>query len=102
MYRSHPPVVFATTRRRFVQGLAGSALTLASARYLNRAQAAQPGTVLSGTEFNLEIGALEVNFTGAPRMATVVNGQLPAPGSGVDPAIRANGESGARRGWRGQ
>jgi CopA family copper-resistance protein len=35
--------------------------------------------VLSGTEFNLEIGESPVNFTGTPRMATTVNGSLPAP-----------------------
>ncbi len=35
--------------------------------------------MLRGTEFNLEIGTREVNFTGASRRATVVNGQLPAP-----------------------
>jgi CopA family copper-resistance protein len=35
--------------------------------------------VLSGTEFNLEIGESPVNFTGHPRMATTVNGSLPAP-----------------------
>ncbi len=35
--------------------------------------------MLSGTEFDLEIGAREVNFTGTPRTATVVNGQLPGP-----------------------
>ncbi len=35
--------------------------------------------VLSGTEFELDIGAKDVNFTGALRPATVVNGQIPAP-----------------------
>jgi len=35
--------------------------------------------VLSGTEFNLEIGESIVNFTGNPRIATTVNGSLPAP-----------------------
>jgi FtsP/CotA-like multicopper oxidase with cupredoxin domain len=35
--------------------------------------------VLSGTDFHLEVGATEVNFTGVARRATVVNGQLPAP-----------------------
>jgi CopA family copper-resistance protein len=35
--------------------------------------------MLSGTEFNLEIGALAVNFTGQPGMATAVNGRLPGP-----------------------
>lgn len=35
--------------------------------------------VLSGTEFQLEVGSSQVNFTGVSRSATVVNGQLPAP-----------------------
>jgi FtsP/CotA-like multicopper oxidase with cupredoxin domain len=38
-----------------------------------------PATVLSGTEFDLEVSALEVNFTGARRVATAVNGQVPGP-----------------------
>ncbi len=36
-------------------------------------------TELRGTEFHLEIGETPVNFTGAARIATTVNGQLPAP-----------------------
>jgi CopA family copper-resistance protein len=73
------------SRRRFVQGLAGGALAIASAPRFGWAatpgsQAADnTGAVLSGTEFNLEIGALPVNLTGHPGLATVVNGQLPAP-----------------------
>jgi CopA family copper-resistance protein len=73
------------SRRRFVQGLAGGALAIASAPRFGWAatpdsQAADnAGAVLSGTEFNLEIGALPVNLTGQPGLATVVNGQLPAP-----------------------
>ena len=67
-----------------MQGLAGGALAIVSARRFGWAAAADPRTVgdagaLSGTEFNLEIGALAVNFTGQPGMATVVNGRLPAP-----------------------
>jgi FtsP/CotA-like multicopper oxidase with cupredoxin domain len=76
--------VLSRSRRRFVQGLAGGALAIISARRFGWAAAAAPRTVgdsgvLSGTEFNLEIGALAVNFTGQPGMATVVNGRLPAP-----------------------
>jgi FtsP/CotA-like multicopper oxidase with cupredoxin domain len=72
------------SRRRFVQGLAGGALAIISARRFGWAAAADPRTLgdagaLSGAEFNLEIGALAVNFTGQPGMATVVNGRLPAP-----------------------
>ena len=42
-------------------------------------QARDPVATLSGTDFQLEVGATQVNFTGVPRYATVVNGQLPAP-----------------------
>jgi CopA family copper-resistance protein len=34
---------------------------------------------LAGTDFQLEVGSSQVNFTGASRHATVVNGRLPAP-----------------------
>ena len=73
------------SRRRFVQGLAGSALAIVSARRFGWAAAADlatagdAGAILSGTEFNLQIGALAVNFTGQPGIATAVNGRLPAP-----------------------
>jgi CopA family copper-resistance protein len=72
-----------TSRRRFVQGLAlgGVAAGFGLARL--PAFAAQAGgvthTVLAGRDFDLSIGELSVNFTGAQRRATVVNGQLPAP-----------------------
>src|SRR5882724_8306348 len=86
MDRSHLPLMTSShSRRRFVQGLAGSALAIASGRHFGWAAAADstavgnPGAVLSGTEFNLTIGALPVNFTGAPGAATAVNGRLPAP-----------------------
>lgn len=34
---------------------------------------------LRGTEFDLSIDYLAINFTGTPRMATAINGQIPAP-----------------------
>jgi CopA family copper-resistance protein len=58
---------------------------MVSARHFGWAAAADvaaggdPGAVLSGTEFNLTIGALPVNYTGEPGIATAVNGRLPAP-----------------------
>jgi len=67
------------SRRRFVQGLSGSALALGGVRGSAEAAGGGHSTELYGTEFNLEIGAREVNFTGKGRRATVVNGQLPAP-----------------------
>jgi CopA family copper-resistance protein len=71
----------AWSRRRFVQGLAiGGA---AAALGWGRAVIAQPtrprAAELSGTQFDLDIGMLPVNLTGAQRVATVVNGSLPAP-----------------------
>jgi CopA family copper-resistance protein len=86
MYRSRlTSAALSRSRRRFVQGLAGGALAAVSARHFGWAAAADAaaardaGAVLSGTEFDLEIGALAVNFTGQPGMATAVNGRLPAP-----------------------
>jgi FtsP/CotA-like multicopper oxidase with cupredoxin domain len=37
------------------------------------------GAALSGTEFDLEIAGLPVNYTGKRRIATAVNGRVPAP-----------------------
>jgi CopA family copper-resistance protein len=86
MYRSRlTSAAHGRSRRRFVQGLAGGALAAVSARHFGWAAAAGPeasgdsGAILSGTEFNLEIGALAVNYTGQPGMATAVNGRLPGP-----------------------
>ncbi|EGW54148.1 copper resistance system multicopper oxidase [Candidatus Endoriftia persephonae] len=70
------------TRRRFVQGLAmGGAvagLGLGSSA-LAAAMKQQGPQTLRGTDFNLTIGEQAVNFTGAPRIGTTVNGSLPAP-----------------------
>jgi len=79
-----PSAALSRSRRRFVQGLAGGALAVVSARRFGWAAAAdraagEQGAILSGTEFNLEIGSLAVNLTGQPGIATVVNGRLPAP-----------------------
>lgn len=66
------------SRRRFVQGLAlgGAAAGLGLWR---PGFPAPVGEELSGTRFDLDIGALPVDFTGYARNATVVNGRLPAP-----------------------
>lgn len=70
-------------RRTFVQGLATCmAAGAASAAWSDAAAQSSTGTgpaVLSGTEFDLTIGATPVNITGRSRMATTVNGTLPAP-----------------------
>ena len=69
---------FVPTRRRFVQGVTSGALLWAAAPW-SSPRAASQAAVLSGTEFDLSIDALTVNYTGAQRTATAVNGQLPAP-----------------------
>jgi CopA family copper-resistance protein len=71
------------SRRRFVHGLGSAGALLALPRFAfpgspTQTVAASP-SVLTGPEFRLEIGELRVNLTGASRVATVVNGQLPAP-----------------------
>jgi CopA family copper-resistance protein len=66
------------SRRTFVQGAGSSALLAGSTRWTT-ARAAVPGAILSGTDFDLTIGALPVNYTGRSRIATAVNDQLPAP-----------------------
>lgn len=68
-------------RRRFVQGLAlgGVAAGLGLWRGSAVAQAVAPRTELRGNYFELDIHELPVDFTGRQRIATVVNGQLPAP-----------------------
>jgi CopA family copper-resistance protein len=72
---------FDPARRRFVQGLAagGTAAAFGLLR-AGHAQAVRPLVPeLRGSEFDLAIGAAEVDFTGRRRAATLVNGSLPAP-----------------------
>ncbi|MNK37866.1 Copper resistance protein A precursor [compost metagenome] len=68
-------------RRRFVQGLAagGALAALGGWRVALAREHTAPAAELRGTEFHLEIGETPVNFTGAARIGTTVNGQLPAP-----------------------
>jgi CopA family copper-resistance protein len=68
----------ALTRRRFLAGAGSGLFVLGAARNLSWAQSTTQ-SVLSGTEFNLEIGEIDVNLTGNRRRGTVVNGQIPAP-----------------------
>src|SRR4051794_35553844 len=69
-----PPI----SRRRFVQGIAAAG-ALAALPWPLRAFAADPAPVLSGTSFDLQIGAWPINITGQPRMAVAINNQVPAP-----------------------
>ena len=74
------------SRRRFVQGLAaggvllGAAASLADRAWSQNGDAATGSApVLRGTEFDLVIAELPVNFTGIARVATTINGSIPAP-----------------------
>jgi len=67
------------TRRRFVQGLAVSGAVAGVSPALLAGPAAAATAELRGTEFDLEIAELPVNFTGKRRIATAVNGAVPAP-----------------------
>lgn len=68
-------------RRRFVAGLAAGGAIAGSGlwRGASAAPMAQAPRTLSGTEFDLDIGATQVDFTGRVRPAVTVNGSLPAP-----------------------
>jgi len=72
------------SRRRFIQGLSAGGVVLGLSPWINTGwagQAAVTGSapVLRGTQFDLTIVESAVNFTGKPRMATTVNGSIPAP-----------------------
>ena len=67
------------SRRRFIQGVAAAGALSLSGWPLRGARAGARDSVLSGTEFQLEIGPAPLNITGRPRMATGVNGSVPAP-----------------------
>ncbi len=83
---THTPSILLPDRRRFIQGLAGAGALLSLPPWSQRiwAQEGAASTtgsapVLSGTEFDLTIAETPVNFTGTPRMATTINGSIPAP-----------------------
>ena len=70
-------------RRKFVQGLSLGAVALVAPVQWAGAEALSTRTgtppELTGTEFDLRIGAAPINITGKPRIATTVNGSLPGP-----------------------
>lgn len=71
----------AVPRRRFVQGLSAAAGIAAIGWPLSALRAFEPisPAELGGTEFDLDIEPLPVNFTGRPRYATAINGRVPGP-----------------------
>jgi len=71
-----------TTRRSFVKGLAATGLLGGLGMWRAPVWAVtSPGQphVLTGTDFDLYIGELPVNFTGAKRTAMAINGSVPGP-----------------------
>ncbi|VVM81890.1 Copper resistance protein A [Pseudomonas fluorescens] len=71
-----------TTRRSFVKGLAATGLLGGLGMWRAPVWAVtSPGqpNVLTGTDFDLYIGELPVNVTGAARTAMAINGSLPGP-----------------------
>lgn len=70
-------------RRKFVQGLAFGGVMASMPPWLhaNPAKKVQQGTapVLSGKVIDLVVEEAPVNFTGVTRMATTINGSIPAP-----------------------
>lgn len=83
MIDEHGQLVFyGQSRRRFMQGLAAGAALFCMPR-LSFGTGATTVTgsprELSGTEFELSIAETPVNFSGRVRMATTINGSLPAP-----------------------
>ncbi|SEJ08076.1 copper resistance system multicopper oxidase [Nitrosomonas eutropha] len=74
----------ALSRRRFVQGLvAGGVLTaLSSFGYAgsqHKSSQLKSSAVLTGHKIDLIVAETPVNFTGVTRMATTINGSIPAP-----------------------
>lgn len=71
------------SRRRFVQGVAlgGAAAGLGLLRPSNVWALTSPGhpTVLSGTDFALDVVEVPVNYTGKTRPAVTINGGIPGP-----------------------
>lgn len=71
--RSQPTV----GRRRFVEGIAAAGA--ATVLFPRTASAGTSPSVLSGTDFKLELAPMLFNITGWTRTATAINGQIPGP-----------------------
>lgn len=70
------------SRRQFVQGLAIAGVAASTGVWAKPTQyTALTGQIpqLKGNTFDLVIDEAWVNYTGKPRLATVINGSLPAP-----------------------
>ena len=71
------------SRRKFVTGAAAGAALLGLGLPAKLSFAAnstrRPVPALRGSNFDLDIGYKTVNLTGRDRLATTINGSLPAP-----------------------
>lgn len=77
-----PPSRHSPSRRTFVKALAAGGALAGLGLWRNPVWAiSSPGQpeVAAGTDFDLSIGLLPVNFSGQPRQAMTVNGSLPGP-----------------------
>ncbi|PNG37872.1 copper oxidase [Pseudomonas protegens] len=77
-----PPSRHSPSRRTFVKALAAGGVLAGLGLWRNPVWAiSSPGQpeVAAGTDFDLSIGQLPVNFSGQPRQAMTVNGSLPGP-----------------------
>ncbi len=78
-----PKPAWQLSRRRFVQGLAAGGVLAATPSWLQAAvksaTALGSAPVLTGRDIDLVIAETPVNFTGVSRMATTINGSIPAP-----------------------
>lgn len=72
---------FSPSRRRFVTGVAGGALLgLTAGPSLGTSRNPNQGPqTLQGSNFDLTYSPTQVNFTGRDRIATAINGSVPAP-----------------------
>ncbi|MGK0272267.1 MAG: FtsP/CotA-like multicopper oxidase with cupredoxin domain, partial [Cocleimonas sp.] len=74
---------FDLKRRRFVQGLSSGGVLASLGLMSNNVLAAKQSThevaILDGPVFDLTIEEAMVNFTGKTRVATAINGSIPAP-----------------------
>ncbi|MDY7568092.1 copper resistance system multicopper oxidase [Pseudomonas sp. RTC3] len=71
-----------TSRRTFVKALAAGGILAGFGLWRSPVWAiTSPGqpNVLAGTDFDLSVGEMGVNFTGTPRTAMTINGSLPGP-----------------------
>ena len=81
----HSPWPSVPSRRRFVRGLVAGGVMVGLSPWVRAAAQGLADTrtgaapVLSGTNIDLVVAESPVNFTGRPRMATTINGSIPAP-----------------------